>query len=248
MRNLYYLTFSKDKDWADKEGINDDLLVASLESLRRHSDAFIVMVHPADTRPIGPAAGKLQELGVYTWVIPHADWFSGRMLCRLEYLLKTIQCWSPDHIISSEADEFFLGDPFSFFSEDFDIGIGSRCPGAKIPVNAGLVFLRNNENVLRFLPWAFGQIRKPEWATYLRLKHRKNTFDVYCDRDLWWAVHEDGDYLKKQFGVNVVLLDAGYHMQERKCSFHLKSMSKKLIYSKQFKELMNEVANGKTIS
>lgn len=239
IKQLYYLTFSKDADWAKKEGINDDLLLASLKSLRRHSNAQIVVLMPRGTEPLSDEAHRdCIEMGVRFWNIKPKKWHGRRMLCRLEHLTILMKEFAFTEIISSEADEFFFSDPFALF-DDFDIGIGSRCLGAKIPVNAGLVLLRNTQEVRSFYDWAIDRVTTDSgWDTYSERKHKKNTADVYCDRDMWWATWDDSERIGLHFDIDIALVDAGYHMSERKCSFHLKGHSKKQIYTEEFRKAM----------
>ena len=191
---------------------------------------------------------ELLAMDVALWHVKNERWAKRRMLCRLEHLLLGCWYWGAEYVISSEADEMFLGDPFKFFQDRFDIGLAWRGPDAKIPVNAGLIFLRNTTRVRRFLAWAVGQIKRPTWSKYCDLRHRKNTHDVYCDRDLWWAAWRDRHFLDRKFAIKIALVDAGYLMGDGKRSFHLKGQSKKQIYTDRFKEIMYEAANRATVS
>lgn len=242
MNKLYYLIYAEDEDWADKEGINQDLLLISLSSLRRYSDANIVLLLPEVGKELSEKTLiSLRGLNVCRVGIGEEEWCGRRMFCRLKQFGELLEAQSKGSLlISGEVDEIFLSDPFEFFEQDFDIGLAARDARAKVPVNAGLVFFCKSDKVVDFYSWAQRQILNPNWETYLRLKYRKNTLDVYCDRDWWWATWEGRDLLKVKFGLDIKLLDCGYQMDEvigsGMCSFHLKGQSKSRIYEKDFLE------------
>lgn len=242
MKKIYYLTYAEDKDWAEKEGINQDLLSISLTSLHRHSDASIVLLLPEVEKKLSEKTlTTLRKLNVCRVGIGEEEWRGRRMFCRLKQFGELLEAQSEGTLlISGEVDEIFLSDPFEFFEQGFDIGLAARDARAKVPVNAGLVFFRKSNKVVDFYSWAQNQILNPNWETYLRLKYRKNTLDVYCDRDWWWATWEGRHILKTRFGLDIKLLDCGYLMNEAikngQCSFHLKGQSKNRIYEKDFSE------------
>jgi hypothetical protein len=244
MIEVYYLIYAEDEDWAGKRGINEDLLLTSLRSLRRHTFPKIVLVLPQVEKRLSEETIDMlrHNLCVESVYIPEEGWRDRRMLCRLEQFGTLLESLPEGCcIISGESDEIFLDNPFKFFEEeDFDIGLASRNDTAELPVNTGLVFFRRSDKVINFYFWMLEQIRNPDWKIYMDRRHPKNTHDIYCDRDMWCAVWDGRKELREVFGVNVKLFDCGYLMDEAiekgQCSFHLKGQNKKRIYEENFLE------------
>jgi len=239
MQKAYYLTYAEDKDWAGKRGLNSDVLIKSLTTMRYHSEADIYLVLPRDLKQ--EVLLELAKLRVKVLRIPEEEWTGRRMFCRLENFYKLMKKQTDGTLlISSEADVFYLKDPYELFDMGFDLGLGLRPPGSKVSINSSVVFFRKSRDVVDLYYWLLHQIKRPMWKTYKRYIYRKNSLDNYCDRDIWWAVGESGDEIKEKFNVNVATFDCGYVMDEsienKKYCFHLKGYTKDRIYEKDFTE------------
>ena len=257
-QQIYYVIYRSHVGDSDLgKGINDDLLLTSLTTLRYLFKGEIYLVSPE-------LSGRVQ-----TWVSGERNiklrqasmkqWENRRMCCKIELLYSILEAEDSEaQVIMGDVDVIFLGNPFEAFHEfHFDLGLTSRCYKYRTPVNGGMVYLRNSEGIRNYVRWAIDQMKNPTWQPYLNTRRHRG-LDWYCDQDILVAIYRNKDEFEEM--LNIKVIDIGFKYNyctgtdvQRKAAFalmkeaylkrkypvlHFKTALKRLIYEPWFKDLV----------
>lgn len=135
--------------------------------------------------------------------VPSLSFINKRMLYKVWSLLSFIGSLPEDSlVICSDVDVYFKGDPFQAFNQEFDIGLTTRGYEHPCPINAGMVYLRVNEQTIKFLSYMVAEIQHSTWRVYQEWRERfkRQGMDWYVDQDFYCCawIH------KEKFGAKIV--------------------------------------------
>ena len=114
------------------------------------------------------------------------------------------------HVISADADLYFLKDPFEAFKQDpfstgFDVAVTTRPYKYQYEINGGVVMFRVSNKLKQFLNFAISQVYDVTWEPLIefRKRFRHHGAEWYIDQDFWNAVYINRQEVLKRFGIIV---------------------------------------------
>lgn len=179
----------------------NNVMCKCLKSLKAHSDCQILFY-----------AGNMENasrLDINMIDMDISQWKGRRMTRRVE-IARKLPAKEGDYVIVMDTDLEFRGDPFSVFTNDFDVFYTTRYYSCNFPVNAGFWGFRINPGSKRFLDFFVQQINTPTWPPYVNFikKHQPHRKKSQLD---WWS---NQDFLCVVHGstppTDTMLFDAGW--------------------------------------
>ena len=169
--------------------IKDDMFDVCIQSLKKVSDCRIIVY------TIGLENKELlKSYDVEIIQIDKKLWTNRRMACKVECTLdlqKSIGLQYGDNVMVLDADLIFLKDPFSAFSEKFDLFYTTRHYSAPFKVNGGVWGFKFNKSSDKFLQYYISNLNNPEWPPYVNFR-KNHTHNRDLNNLDWWV---DQDWL-----------------------------------------------------
>jgi len=225
---------------------NNDMLETALKTFRKVSNAHLQVYSDNNDKELIDYWQR--EYGCEV-VVLESDLIEGqrcyrKMKCVSESLDKLNE---DDRLIVSDVDVYFLDDPFSAFDKcDFEIGVTRRFHPYRIPINAGLFFIRPTAQSRQLFGEGFEQYAE----------NNPDTRDWFVDQDylncLWewgYAIDVGWEYNfcpnTDIFGVKLAagLIRRAYESRSVKV-LHLKSQLKNCIYSEYMVDVVRKRPTG----
>jgi len=208
-----------------------------------------------------------QDYGI-RWVGVDKDGIQGRRALRkIELLDRFVRALRHgDRVMAADVDLYFLGDPFTAFDTEFDVGVTTRLHKSRWPINQGVFFLRVSDKVKKFLSFYVEQCQEPSWPPLVDFRgNRIYTADWEIGQDFLCAAWLEREKIAKLYGVNIVDVGIDYNYcpdaftvgveEARFCLYnaytsggpkvlHLKSQLKMSIYDGHMKDAITKRCNG----
>ncbi|GAF97160.1 unnamed protein product, partial [marine sediment metagenome] len=134
--------------------VDDGMLETAIKTFRKVNKTALLYVYTD-----GGAIPLNSDCDVNWFPVAKKQVEGRRALCKIELLDKLMRlAFEDDRIIASDIDVYFLKDPFKAFDEFFDLGVTTRCHSFQCPINAGMFFMLNNENMRDFMTYRLAEI------------------------------------------------------------------------------------------
>jgi len=111
-----------------------------------------------------------------------------------------------EQILISDADIYYLQDPFSAFKGNgWDIGLPQRFI-KRLGINGGMWFARPSDKLKAYLEHANRELQTPSdpyWQCYLQGLRRRGIVDWWIDQDWLNFIYSDQENIKNKWGVTI---------------------------------------------
>lgn len=230
--------------------VNDDVFETFLRTFRKVSGARLLVY--TDNVPKDFQRKWTNDYQVEWIQLKPEQVRDRRCICKLEIIDDCIsRLIDGDRLIISDVDMYFLNDPFTAFDKlSFDIGVTLRIHSYKFPVNAGLCFLRINDNSR--------QVFCRDYKDYI--KAYTGNGDWFIDQDYINKLYKDGRAVDvgweynfcpntDVFGIDLAadMIKRAYRSKSVKV-LHLKSELKMCIYEGFLDDAVTKYAGGANLS
>jgi len=229
--------------------VNDDVFLTSVNTFRNVSNASLIVY--TDNVPIGLQVQWADEYNIEWHCLKPEDVKDQRCYRKMKCVNDCIsEMEDGDRLLVSDADVYFLEDPFSAFDKcEFDIGLTRRLHSYKFPINSGLFFVNVNPRTRKVFKDSFEIYaeKNPEikdWfvdQSFLCQLYRKDGLAKIADVGWEYNFCPNTDV----FGVKLAadMIKRAYESRSVKV-LHLKSELKMCIYDGFLKDAVTKYANG----
>ena len=250
--------------------VDPNMLETCISSLRDVSDCIIYIAANSVPKDVEQ---KLNLYGVQWIWIPDSKVKDRRACCKIEVLNDIVkQCGNNDMIMVSDVDIVFIKDPFFPFLSypDMDLGLTTRGYKHAFSINAGMFYIKVNDNMRKWLSWHLAEIYNPVWEAYVNHRRKWNHghygLDWSVGQDFLVSTWDNKEFVESKMNIKVVDVGPEYNycpptdtmgikafnmawksLDEKSVSvLHLKSDLKKMIYMPKFPNAKLNFKMGKT--